>query len=299
MDKLEIYFTQTIVGMPRRYDLGVPSTPSGEPSWPTAATLASQRHPLLQAAAGCLSKAGQIASALPVAAKRFRMWQWAVVVVVLAAGVLWLGIRIGQSPANPEVATRAASREPVVASESGQAFPIQPANPSAPKTVAIAVENSPFAEASPTPKSVPLPADQPTGSLPASASKALAPAQAQRAGKEADKERASSLLILDGAPKVEDKKSPEVSRSAAPQVAATPKPAAPAGLGVPQPKPDETRVTVVDIAKDGSYVLITNPRTRLPERFTVGQKIFSGETIQKIDAAAGKVQLDQRSVGLQ
>ena len=56
---------------------------------------------------------------------------------------------------------------------------------------------------------------------------------------------------------------------------------------------------MVDIAKDGSYVLITNPRTRLPERFTVGQKIFSGETIQKIDAAAGKVQLDQRSVGLQ
>lgn len=57
--------------------------------------------------------------------------------------------------------------------------------------------------------------------------------------------------------------------------------------------------TVVDIGPDGTYVLITNPTTRLPQRFTTGQKIFTGETIQKIDVKSGSVQLDTRTIKMQ
>lgn len=61
----------------------------------------------------------------------------------------------------------------------------------------------------------------------------------------------------------------------------------------------QTPVTVVDIAKDGSYVLVSNPKTRLPEKFAVGQKIHTGEVIKKIDPATGKVQLTSRTIGMQ
>lgn len=60
-----------------------------------------------------------------------------------------------------------------------------------------------------------------------------------------------------------------------------------------------TLPTLVDIGPDGSYVLITNPATRLPQRFSVGQKIFTGETIQNIDVKSGSVQLDARTIKLQ
>lgn len=57
--------------------------------------------------------------------------------------------------------------------------------------------------------------------------------------------------------------------------------------------------TIVDIAKDGSYVLITNPVNRLPQKFQVGQQIPSGGTVQRIDQAKGVVQIDGQTYGLQ
>lgn len=59
------------------------------------------------------------------------------------------------------------------------------------------------------------------------------------------------------------------------------------------------RVIVVDIDKSGTFALITNPQTRLPEKVTTGQKIFTGETVKKIDPAAGKIQLDSRTITMQ
>ncbi len=59
------------------------------------------------------------------------------------------------------------------------------------------------------------------------------------------------------------------------------------------------KVTVVDIPPDSSYVLITNPQTRLPQRFTVGQKIWTGETIKSIDSKAGHLVLDSRTVSME
>lgn len=169
--------------------------------------------------------------------------------------------------------------------------------------MAITMQNTPFAASSPLPKSIQPPAPPTAVQLPPAPAKP-GPAVAPQAAKGTDKEVATSLLIMDGAgaAKTDDKRVVEApSRvAAAPVVAPAPsKPAsAPVAAAAP-PKVDEPKVTVVDIARDGSYVLITNPRTRLPERFGVGQKIFSGETVQKIDAAGGKVQLDKRSVGLQ
>jgi hypothetical protein len=59
------------------------------------------------------------------------------------------------------------------------------------------------------------------------------------------------------------------------------------------------RVTVVDIGSDGQFVLITNPRTRLPEKFNIGERIHTGEVIKEIDRSNGVVKLDTRSINLQ
>lgn len=64
-------------------------------------------------------------------------------------------------------------------------------------------------------------------------------------------------------------------------------------------RPSTPRPTIVDIAEDNSYVLITNPGTRLPQKFQVGQTVLGVGTLQRIDHAKGTVQIDGRSYGLQ
>lgn len=61
-------------------------------------------------------------------------------------------------------------------------------------------------------------------------------------------------------------------------------------------KPSGQRVTVVDLAPDGSYALVTNPETRLPQKLKIGEKIYTGETIQKIEPKTGKLVLDSRTI---
>lgn len=57
-------------------------------------------------------------------------------------------------------------------------------------------------------------------------------------------------------------------------------------------------LTIVDIARDGAYVLLTNPDTRLPQQFKVGQKIFTGEVISQINHKTGQMVTDQRTVSM-
>lgn len=64
-------------------------------------------------------------------------------------------------------------------------------------------------------------------------------------------------------------------------------------------KPKAERVTVVDISPDASFVLITNPETRLPQRYKAGQRIWTGETIKSIDPKAGTLVLDARTVSME
>jgi hypothetical protein len=307
MDDLERYFTNTIVGTPRRFTLGVPSASMGEPVWASTVTSDGTGGFLASAGAWWSSKLAPAVLSMKHRVQTLRGRHWAFLAAVLVvAGVALVGTRIGQAPATASAVAGGVVLEAAQPMEEAKSFPIQPATDAEPKTVAITMQNTPFAASSPLPKSIqpPAPPAPPTTvQLPPVPAKP-GPTVAPQAAKGTDKEVATSLLIMDGAgtAKTDDKRVVEApSRvAAAPVVAPAPiKPAsAPAAASAP-PKVDEPKVTVVDIARDGSYVLITNPRTRLPERFGVGQKIFSGETVQKIDAAGGKVQLDKRSVGLQ
>lgn len=93
-----------------------------------------------------------------------------------------------------------------------------------------------------------------------------------------------------------DKDAPVIRRFAQPEEV---KP----GQAKPEPAPAKVKpsekVTIVDIAPDSSYVLISNPQTRLPQRYTVGQKIFTGETIKSIDPKTGIVNFDNRTVPME
>lgn len=73
----------------------------------------------------------------------------------------------------------------------------------------------------------------------------------------------------------------------------------PAKLVGVQPDDGARKITIVDIPSDGSYVLLTNPKTRLPQKFVVGQKLATGETLQKIDVGKGTITLDGRTVNLE
>ncbi len=304
MDELERYFTKTIVGAPRQFTLGVPSASIGEPVWANTVTSDESGRFMASAGAWWSSKLAPVARSMTQRLQTLRGRHWAFLAAgLVVAGVALVGARIGQAPAAASAVAGGVVLEAAQPLEEAKAFPIQPATDAEPKTVAITMQNTPFAASSPLPKSIQPPAPPTTVQLPPAPAKP-GPAVAPQAAKGTDKEVATSLLIMDGAgaAKTDDKRVVEApSRvAAAPVVAPAPsKPAsAPVAAAAP-PKVDEPKVTVVDIARDGSYVLITNPRTRLPERFGVGQKIFSGETVQKIDAAGGKVQLDKRSVGLQ
>jgi len=151
----------------------------------------------------------------------------------------------------------------------------------------------------------PAPSAAPTQTLPAKST------QAER-GKE---EKPDRSVVVDVASPPEKRAEPVVVQKeeepTSPRKFAQPSEAKPtqAQITPTQQKPESVRpaevkakaerVTVVDIAPDASYVLITNPQTRLPQRYTNGQKIFTGETIKSIDPKAGQLVLDSRTVTME
>lgn len=296
MDKLDHYFTQTIVGMPRRYTLGTPSSNSTEPVWAGSELQGAPGRGF----PGALSLSDLRIAAQGLASPLLSAGRRRLVLGMAALGAAGLAAAIGVRFFAPaDLATDNENRVVAARSEEPKAFPIQPAADAPPKTTAISVEAFPFAAPAPLPKATVVPPGAPMSQLPTSPVKPAQPAPPP--SKDVQKEQPASLLIMDGAgpPKADDKKPAEVAQRGptSQQEVGGVMPASPPAIS--PARADDQKVTVVDIAKDGSFVLITNPRTRLPERFTVGQKIFSGETIQKIDVAGGKVQLDKRSVGLQ
>lgn len=56
---------------------------------------------------------------------------------------------------------------------------------------------------------------------------------------------------------------------------------------------------LVAITPEGKYALFTNVKTRLPEKFAVGDKLPSGETVKSIDKNAGKVTTDAKEYRLE
>ncbi|MDX9956492.1 MAG: hypothetical protein RBT75_20515, partial [Anaerolineae bacterium] len=69
-----------------------------------------------------------------------------------------------------------------------------------------------------------------------------------------------------------------------------------ANLALPEgesKKPDRParvgRITIVDIAADGRSVLVTDPETRLPKKFVIGDQLPNGARLQSIDPAGAKI----------
>jgi hypothetical protein len=80
------------------------------------------------------------------------------------------------------------------------------------------------------------------------------------------------------------------AKSASPTTAATPKaapPALPSGAGL------------VTITPDGKLAVFSNPKTRLPEQFRVGDQLPNGETLRSIDAKEGKVITNAKEYALE
>lgn len=64
----------------------------------------------------------------------------------------------------------------------------------------------------------------------------------------------------------------------------------PAVAAVPaQASKKSVKITIVDISPDGNSVLVTDPATRLPKRYMKGERLPNGQTLQSIDAAAGRI----------
>jgi len=56
---------------------------------------------------------------------------------------------------------------------------------------------------------------------------------------------------------------------------------------------------LVAIGPDGKVAVFTNPTTRMPEQFKVGDRLPSGETLKSIDAASGRVVTTAKEYGLE
>lgn len=52
------------------------------------------------------------------------------------------------------------------------------------------------------------------------------------------------------------------------------------------------KLTVVHLSEDGRSAFITNPKTRLPQSFSVGDRLPDGKTLQRIDVGAGTITAD-------
>jgi hypothetical protein len=283
MEPKNSYFTRRIIGPPREILLGMPASDGVEPSW--------EDVDLPAPAVGRRS------------ASKWSLAAVALVITVagISAGLFW------QANPRPDDKVAAVTAVLPTAASSSPVFPIPPAAEQGQTTTqqptAIAVENSTFAPAPAEPRTQ-MPQGQPQGPIQGQpAGQPKPPAAGTVLTKDADKGPSAPLMVLDAASKAET-----LPRTAA-SVPVTQKPGgtvpiparsnSSAPIPVPRAQEETAAVTIVDIARDGSFALITNPSTRLPERIVAGQKIFTGESVVKIDAAAGKVQFDKRSVGMQ
>ena len=145
-----------------------------------------------------------------------------------------------------------------------------------------------------------------TGKLPA---KALAsPGAAPKLITKPDPEKVRAVILDASTPKSEKStiaeskpraaNAPSTPLAQASNVTATPAASGTKGDAT-RPVAAATKITIVDIAEDGSYVLVTDPETRLPRKYTTGQQLFTGEQILKIEPDKSRIQLPGRYVAIQ
>lgn len=325
MDKTESYLTQAIVGKRQRLVLGTQVRYEGE------AVLAVPNSSRLVEAVQATGEA--------IANFWRGHLKWVALTAAaagLAAGGTWAFLQQAEQDvvAAPPANTTA---EAVGASLPIAPAPVEPAPVTAITVAAepFQIEEAPASEAASGTETAPQPLQLPKGPLPVAQQAAIVPVPARplpatqvaqapvklgqpvpaagalkEAGTEKTekkREEVPKALVLDAGKEPTEK--PAGTKTQAAAAAGTPvakggKLVEPTEVGVTgstqaSAQPAGTRPTIVTIAEDNSYVLITNPSTRLPQKFQVGQKLPTGATVQKIDHAKGTVQIDGQTYGLQ
>jgi len=197
-------------------------------------------------------------------------------------------IRADEAGPMPEAPVKAAQPIglPIVppTPESAPVGPAKRAVAAASPAVAATPPASPV-PASPQVKTQALPAGKPPAPAPAPAPQPIAP----QASKPADQPKPPAVIFDDisSKPPVTSTPTPASGREAIePTTAATP-PLRRAGTGL------------VAITPDGKSAIFTNPQTRLPEQFKIGEKLHGGEVIMGIDTAEGKVITNMKEYSLE
>ena len=315
MENTNRYFTEAIVGPAMVLTLGVPTAESGEPKWWMHTVSKPKNEPAELASEPVPAKNSVRRQYWPIAISKphWRAWPWRLIAgglsasaLILAGGIWWV---------------QQANEQPIKKA----VIPAQDGSVQLPPLSSITMEKTDFSGSPGEPQSAhpdatvpifaapPIAIAQLPGNAPVALPAAVAPAKpkeqkAPAKPKEQKEDRVAALVL--------DKPEEKPKTPVAVEIKPTPPLAQPKNLVGPSTKdtaikpsanvtaPTPSReaqatITVVDIDKDGKYVLLSNPTTRLPEKFTVGQKIYTGETIVGINPATGKVQLDSRSIGMQ
>lgn len=248
------------------------------------------------------------AYALPIAA-----------VVIGVATALGFVLQQRDSSEDIPVATSIAPAEtPVMVKSVDEPYPLPGASPSAPLQGSNQLEGE-NSEREPAP-AVPIakgPAPVPPAPLPtvnsakAPALPAVAPIpktapvvtpQRQTTAvvqkEDAKDEKARPAVILDADVPFAKAKQPEAGT----QQKATAPPPAVGQLPKPQSStsgPSNGSSGLVALTQDGKFALFTNVKTRLPEKFAVGDRLPTGEVVKAIDRVNGKVQTDAKEYRLE
>lgn len=320
--------TRLVVGEPMRVQLGRPVGQRLEKqggsqvlrwnagAWISGAKPKAGSAPTATTFAVPLQKLSRLTEAASAAPRRIR---WPMVGAVcagllVAASAAVLFPRQAQEPALPiaPIAPIAASGVVKVVSEP---YTGEPRSPIPAEGLPIAAPSDAVAPAAAAAAQPPIPAAAPQAAQPtvvaAAAAGARVPAPA-KAASEASKDgqpRPPAVLL--------DVSSPVVPRAAAskPAPAAAP---APAQLSTAQPAPQAVAAQVaaarpvspppargpsghglVTITPDGKIAVFTNPKTRLPEQFKVGDTLPNGETVRSIDAKEGRVATSSKEYSLE
>lgn len=192
-----------------------------------------------------------------------------------------------QSAQGLPIAPMGSPLPPLLSGQIEAAMPDQPAGAKVdPADVSRSVTTNPPAESKPIPPSKPSTAETKQG----------------RSGDQ-EKPRNPAVMIFDDAPSGRSATAPASAQEDKKPTAPDPKAAGTTGkptdsLSARADSPASVPVGLVAIPPGGKSAVFTNPKTRLPEQFKVGDKLPSGETITSINAADGKVQTNRKEYNL-
>ncbi len=291
--------TRLVVGAPRTLVLGVPvgqkvGAKKIEASWSAGRWLLHQGRRL---AAPTVTKKKSFSIALSLPKGRSRKMLAFLVVTGLAIVATVAGVFLHMRKSEPAVPS--------------------PFGPAAAKATSLTVVEQPYVTSveqatTPDQQQVPAFAQAATAPLPFPVTRLagqLAPAVQPRPAQERPAQATETKAVKPAAVVLDEEAAQALTakQALAPITKAqntpslfTAKPTAPERPAVAATPMAAARVTgLVAITPDGKVAVFTNPHTRMPEQFTVGDKLPSGDTVKAIDAQAGKVVTSSKEYGLE